>query len=594
MPRRIPDELIDEIRSANDIVEVISERIQVKRAGRNYRALCPFHQEKSPSFNINPERQIYHCFGCGAGGNVITFLMEHDKLSFPDAMRELADRAGIRIPERGATGLSGDDDPIYRANEFALSYFRESLNSEVGARALEYLRGRGLSEETIDSFGLGYAPPGWDGLIRASRNVGVRPGQLEEAGLVIARESGGHYDRFRDRLIFPLLVSAGRAAGFGGRAMGDAEPKYLNSPETKVYHKGRYLYGLREARPSMRGAREIILVEGYMDLLSLQQGGFRNVVASSGTALTREQARTIARYADKVFIAYDGDDAGLKAATRAAEELIRFGLKVRVASFSDQADPDSFLRENGPDAMQEALTNAMDFIDFLVAQSPTETAEDREKAARRLVGIVARVEDPIVADLMLEKVADALHMRRAAIARAHAALREGAGEGRRGPGRESSARARGGRDREPVIEEAGVAAQKGLLSIVVCGGDAAVRVRTEVTPGDFCDPAARAIAELIWNVDSVDVAALLSRIEDVDEAGLLSELAVLASSVGDGARLCDDYIRTIERSRIEERIRSLDREIETAEMTRSDDRLLSLAADRQDLARQLRELTTGK
>ncbi len=589
MARRIPDELIEEIRSANDIVEVISERIPVKRAGRSYRALCPFHQEKSPSFNINPERQIYHCFGCGAGGNVITFLMEHDKLSFLDAVRELADRAGIRLPSPRGPGGASEEDPIYAANAAALAFFRKQLLSDGGAAALGYLKKRGLSDETIEQFKLGYAPAGWDGLLKAAGRAGIGAGTLEEAGLVIARESGGHYDRFRDRIIFPLMVSAGRAVGFGGRAMGDAEPKYLNSPETRVYHKGRYLYGLREARHAMRGSRELILVEGYMDLISLSQAGFRNTVASSGTALTREQAKTISRYADKVFIAYDGDAAGIAAATRAAEELVRYGLKIRVASFPGGADPDSFLREEGADALRERLAGALDFIDFLVAQSPTDTAEERETAARRLVSMVARVEDPIVADLMLEKIADALSLRRAAVVRAHAALKESSG--RASPKTRAAAR---GRDAAPLIEDAEVSAQKGLLSLLVCGSEAAARVRNEVTPDDFSDPVARAVAALVWDVGEVDVASLLSSVEDRDTAGLLAELAVLTPSESDCQRLCDDYIRTIERSRIKARIRSIDRAIETAEMSRSDNELLSLAAERQDLARRLRELATGR
>lgn len=588
MARRIPDEVIEEIRSANDIVEVISERIQVKRAGMSYRALCPFHQEKSPSFNINPERQIYHCFGCGAGGNVITFLMEHDKLSFLDAVRELADRAGIRLPSSGAAAGTSDEDPVYAANAAALSFFRKMLNSEAGVAALDYLRNRGLSDETIESFRVGYAPAGWDGLLKAAEKAGIRPRMLEEAGLVIARESGGHYDRFRDRVIFPLMASAERAVGFGGRAMGDAEPKYLNSPETRVYHKGRYLYGLREARQAMRGSREIILVEGYMDLLSLHQSGFRNTVASSGTALTREQAKTISRYADKVFVAYDGDAAGIAAASRAAEELMRFGLKIRVTSFPGGADPDSFLRKNGPEALRDRLVEALDFIDFLVAQSPADTAESREAAARRLVSMVARVEDPIVADLMLEKVADALSLRRASVMRAHAALKESNHEKAR------PAPAGGGRDDAPVIEEAELKAQKGLLSLVVCGGAPADRIREAVTPEDFTDPVARAAAQLVWGVGEVDVASLLSSVDDRETTGLLSELAVLTPPESDCLRLCDDYIRTIERSRIKAGIRSIDRAIETAEMSRSDEDLLSLAAERQDLARRLRELAAGE
>ncbi len=587
MTRRIPDELVEEIRSANDIVDVISERIPVKRAGRNYRALCPFHQEKTPSFNINPERQIYHCFGCGAGGNVITFLMEHDKMGFLDAVRELADRAGIRLPTRGGADGSEADDPIYRANEMALGYFRRSLREGSGSAARAFIRDRGLSEEVVETFALGHAPAGWDGLLKAAGQAGFRPSVLEEAGLVVARDSGGHYDRFRDRFIFPLLASPGRAVGFGGRSLGDQEPKYLNSPETRVYHKGRFLYGLAEARSAIRLGREVILVEGYMDLLTLHGAGFRNVVASSGTALTPDQAKVIARYADKVFVAYDGDAAGIAAATRAAETLVRLGLKVRVASFPDGADPDSLLHEAGPDALRERLSSALDFIDFLVETSPTESTEEREATARRLIDIVARVEDPLVADLMLEKVATALSIRRAAVARACAVRREGGEEQHRRPST--------GRDDAPAIEGAEFTAQKGLLSLLVAGGREAGRIRGELEPSDFSDPVARSVAERVWTaIDAVDVAALLTAIESPDEARLLTELAVLPPPGRDGARLCDDYIRTIERSRIGERIRSLDLAIQTAEMTESDDRLLVLAAERQDLARRLRELTPGE
>jgi len=583
---RIPDEVIEEIRSANDIVDVISERIQVKKAGRNYRALCPFHQEKSPSFNINPERQIYHCFGCGAGGNVITFLMEHDKLSFLDALRELADRAGIRLPERSGGSGAAEDDPVFKANRLAARYFRRSLLSPPGKEALAYLRGRGVTDETLESFGVGFAPPGWDGLIREGAREGAGERLLEEAGLVVARDSGGHYDRFRNRIMFPLVLSAGRVVGFGGRAMGDAEPKYLNSPETRVYHKGRFLYGLREARRAMRGSREAILVEGYMDVLSLHQWGFQNAVASSGTALTPDQSKSLKRYADKVFVAFDGDAAGIAAATRAAEELIRLGVKVRVVSFPEGEDPDSVLREKGAGALSESLGTSLDFIDFLVSQTPTDTAEEREATARRLVSVVAKVEDPIVADLMLEKVADALSIRRAAIVRAHAALTPGRGE-RRATG------ASGRRDEAPVIEQAELQAQKGLLALVVAGGETARKVKETVSTEIFSDPLARSLAERLWGSDDVDVAAMLSSIETPEEARLLSELAAGPPDAQGGDRLKEDYVRTIERSRVRSRIREIDRAIETAEMTRSDDELLSLAEERQQLARRLRELADG-
>jgi DNA primase len=249
LARRIPPELIDEIRTANDIVEVVSERMSIKKAGRNYKGLCPFHQEKTPSFNVSPERQIYHCFGCGAGGNVITFLIEYEKMGFLDAVDELARRAGISLKDRvGGAVREAEDDPIYRLNDMARRYFRRCFSEEPGAAAREYCRERGLGDDIVDAFEIGYAPPGWDGLIAAARAEKMQAEALEEAGLVVRRKDGGHYDRFRDRLIFPLLVRGGRVVGFGGRAFGDQEPKYLNSPETRVYRKSRFLYGLTEAR----------------------------------------------------------------------------------------------------------------------------------------------------------------------------------------------------------------------------------------------------------------------------------------------------------------------------------------------------------
>lgn len=589
MVRRIPDELIEEIRSANDIVDVIAERIPIKKAGRNYKALCPFHQEKTPSFNINPERQIYHCFGCGAGGNVFKFLMEYERIGFLDAVRELADRAGIALPKlESRWSAGGSDDPIYATNALALEYYKETFSSGRGAPARRYWRERGLSDEVADEFGIGYAPPGWDGLIAAARASGVEPEALAEAGLVVRREDGGYYDRFRDRLIFPLVLAGGRVVGFGGRALGDQDPKYLNSPETRVYHKGRYLYGLAQARHALRLGREAILVEGYMDLLALCQAGFRNVVASAGTALTPEQAGVVARYADKVFVAYDGDAAGIAAASRAAEVLVVLGLKVRVVRFPDGADPDSFVRERGVEALREALASGSDFIDFLVSTVPTEAPEEREAVARRLIATVALIEDPLKADLMLEKISQALSIRRSAVTRAYAAKRE---EIKTPSGR------RGGGEREPdlPIEDASSAAQKGLLAYLLAGGETARRIWDALDVTDFTDPVIRSVIERITVRGEpgrpVDVAGLVDEIEVPEAVRLLTELSVAPPSDEDGAAACDDYIRTVKRSRVEAEIKAVERAIETAELTNRDDELLSLAAKRQELARRLTELS---
>lgn len=596
LARRIPEQLIEEIRSANDIVDVISERIQTKKAGRNYKACCPFHDEKTPSFNINPERQIYHCFGCGVGGNVITFLMEYEKVGFIDAVRELAQRAGISLPERSG-GAAESEDPIYAANALAVRYFRGCFTGPSGEAARNYWKGRGIGDEITEMFQVGCAKPGWDGLLKKAGSEGVSAKVLEEAGLAIERDKGGHYDRFRDRLVFPLIWTGGRVVGFGGRALDDSEPKYLNSPETRVYHKGQYLYGLAQARPALRASREAILVEGYMDTLALYEAGFHNVVASAGTALTPEQARVMARYADRVFVAYDGDSAGITAATKAAELLVKLGVKVRIAALPDGSDPDSFVRQEGADALADELSRARDFIDFLLAVNPPRTSEDREKAARGLLDTVASIEDPIKADLMLEKIAQSLSIDRGALTRALESRR--AGDAHRASLKSKAGAAPGAGARTAgagrAVGAAELAAQKGLLGILLAGGGEAARVRKELSPSDFTEPMLRGLVEklLAEGSSAVDVGAFLDRLETPEEAAVVTGISVSVSDDDDGGRVCDDYIRVIRRSAIEAEIVEVDREIEAAEMTGDEEKLLSRVAARQELARRLTELSGG-
>ncbi|MBD3367577.1 MAG: DNA primase [Candidatus Eisenbacteria bacterium] len=594
MARSIPDELIDEIRSANDIVDVISERIDVKRAGRRYKARCPFHREKTPSFSIDPDKQLYYCFGCGAGGNVFTFLTEYDKIGFLDAVRELAERAGIVIPD-GENARDEHEDPVYRVNAFATACFAANLKGAQGAPARAYIERRGLTGETVEAFRIGYAPPGWNGLLNAARAKGIGDELLEEAGLVTRKDEGSRlYDRFRNRLVFPLLAAGDRIVGFGARALGDDPAKYLNSPETRVYRKGRYVYGLAQARPEMRVTREAILVEGYMDVVSLFQAGFTNVVASSGTALTPEQARVIARYAKTVFVAYDGDDAGIAAAARAAETLVQTGLKVRVVALPEGADPDSYVKQHGPDALTERLAEGLDFIDFAVRSEAPQSPEDREAVARGLIETIAGVGEPIRADLMLEKLSDAMSIGRGALQRAYEdavrqrAERRGRRERRRSGERDDA--------REPVLSAA-AEAEKGLLAIALDGGTKAQRVCESVTAEDFVDPLARSIAELALARTragaSLDAASLVDELENEDAADLLAEIAAMEISGEDGERLCDDYIRAFRRTKLQQEIGDAERAIRSAEMAGDEDALISSMALRQELARRLAELSAG-
>ncbi len=623
MANRIPDELIDRIREANDIVDVISEHVQLKRAGGNFKGLCPFHQEKTPSFNVNPARQIYHCFGCGVGGNTITFLMEYEKIGFIDALRELAHRAGITLPDSRSERIDAEDDPAILANQMALVFYRSCLEGDSGTEARSYVKERGLGSDVASTFAIGYAPAGWDNLLKAARRKGIADSALVSAGLVVERDGGGFYDRFRERLIFPLLSSGNRPVGFGGRSLGDQEPKYLNSPETRLYRKSYYLYGLSQARQAIRLSREAILVEGYMDLLSLHQAGFHNVVASAGTALTDEQARTIAKYADKVFVAYDGDKAGISAATRAAETLVQLGLKVRVAAFPDGADPDSYVRQAGPDALREILTSSRDFIDFYVSLNPTDDSDDREKAARNLIETVVGIEDSLKAELMLEKISAALSLRPAAVARVYERRRaerqlrgRGAQRARGRAGEHAPGRVGGGRqtarsDESPgstgyhaegadghEIAGAHYAAQKGLLGLLLGGGEGAEQARSCLEAGDFTHPGIRILAERILagpaSEDPVDIAALIDPRDDRSLAVLLTELTVLEPVERNGGRLCDDYIGVIRKIQIEGQIRDVDKEIRAAELTGDEQRATEAIIRRQELAQLLSGLSSDR
>ena len=326
MPR-IPEDILQRIRDATDIVDLISEHVQLVKKGRNYSGLCPFHDEKTPSFSVDPDRQFYHCFGCGVGGNVFKFIQEIDRVTFVEAVKFLAERTGIALPERSGPSREEDAaaDELYRANDLAQKYFHHLLlNDDVGTSARTYLQTRRLSGDTIERFGLGYAPPEWDALLKVAGRRGLSPQILERAGLALPRSTGsGHYDRFRDRIAFPIANLSNRTIAFGARALQpDQEPKYLNSPETSIYHKGRVLYGLSETRDVIRRQDAVLVVEGYMDLISLAQIGIQHVVATSGTALTEDHCRLLARFARQVVLLFDGDAAGSTAAMRALEVLL--------------------------------------------------------------------------------------------------------------------------------------------------------------------------------------------------------------------------------------------------------------------------------
>lgn len=421
---RIPLEKIEEIRSATDIVELVSSYVRLKRRGKNYVGLCPFHAEKTPSFTVSPERQMYHCFGCGAGGNVFTFMMAHEKISFIEAVRILAERAGIELPAAqsfsGSPESTSDAEALYSALREAAVFFHRQLtrtddtSTPDAKAALEYLHRRGWRNETIKRFGIGYSPRSWDALIRYMVNEkGFSTDLLEQAGLVIRREDGtGYYDRFRGRIVFPIFSVSGRVIGFGARKFfeDDTGPKYINSPETQVYVKSRVLYGLAQSREAIRRCDAAILVEGYADLITLFQAGIENVVASSGTALTVEQVQLLQRYTKNVIFVYDADSAGAKAMLRGLDLMLEQNLEVKIVELPQGEDPDSFLKSHSVEEFRTLLNSAISWIDFKMEWARREVGFDdpgkQAEAIRSVLDSLARISDELKRDLYIKRFAE--------------------------------------------------------------------------------------------------------------------------------------------------------------------------------------------
>ena len=418
MAGQIPQRFIDDLLGRVDVVEVVGERVQLKKAGRNFSGLCPFHQEKTPSFTVSADKQFYHCFGCGAHGNALRFLMEYDKLPFPEAVEQLAGRLGLDVPREGA------DDPRAQQREkkrkegvnlleVAASFYRERLKMQEGQSAQRYLQGRGLSPEVIATYGIGYAPGGWEALKQHLSAKGIGEPVQVEYGLLIHREDTGRtYDRFRDRVMFPIRDLRGRTLGFGGRVMGDEQPKYLNSPETPVFHKGRELYGLYEARQASSKLEQLVMVEGYMDVVALAQYGIHNAVATLGTATTEDHLSRLFRLVSRVVFCFDGDRAGRQAASRALETALPQMIDGREARFlflPDGDDPDSLVRREGSEAFQDRVTCAMPLSEFLFEQAAQgrdlNTVEGRERFATQVLEALNKVPEGMLKSLLLESLA---------------------------------------------------------------------------------------------------------------------------------------------------------------------------------------------
>ena len=492
------DELIEEIRTRNDIVDVISGYVRLQKKGSSYFGLCPFHNEKSPSFSVSRQKQMYYCFGCGAGGNVYTFLMEYENFSFVEAVKFLADRAGVELPEaeysKEAKEKADLKASLLEVNKTAAKYFYAQLKTEQGAHAYTYLKDRGLSDETITAFGLGYSNKYSDDLYKYLRSRGYSESLIRQAGLINTDERQGVYDKFWNRVIFPIMDVNSRVIGFGGRVMGDAKPKYLNSPETAVFDKSRNLYGLNRARTSRKPY--FLLCEGYMDVISLHQAGFTNAVASLGTALTPGHASLIKRYVQEVYLTYDSDEAGTRAALRAVPILKEAGISAKIIRMDPYKDPDEFIKNLGAEAYEERIQKARNGFmfslemlekDYDMASPEGKTAFFRE-AAVRLLGF----EEELERNNYIEAVASAYKVSRESLEKlvTKAAVSAGMAKPASRPKRS---------DGSVKPKEDGIlTSQKALLTWMIEDEKLYGKISKLIGPEDFTGDIYRTVAKLLY------------------------------------------------------------------------------------------------
>jgi DNA primase len=569
----IPEEKIAEIKAKADLVAIVSDFVSLRKAGKNHLGLCPFHSERTPSFTVNAEKGIFHCFGCGAGGSVFNFIMRTHNWTFPEAVRELAKRYHVSLPE----GELSEEEKrrrslkarLFEINEAAAEYYHRLLLSEKeGEEGRRYFSKRGLSAEIIREHRLGYAPATWDSLVLFFQKTGIPVNLAESLGLIIPRKEGtapagrpGHFDRFRRRVIFPIIQEAGRVAGFGGRIVDESPgsdglppPKYMNSPESAVYSKGQMVYGLNAAKGPIRESGTAVIVEGYMDLLSLHQEGIRNVVASLGTALTAAQVALLRRQARQAVLVFDADESGRKAAQRSLELFLDEGLSAKVASLPGGFDPDSFVRREKAAGFRRVLEDSVPVLDYLLQQAlrrhGTQTVDGKVRIVRELLPALNRLRDPLEQNLYIEQFAQRLGLKEAQL---RASLRR----------HEPPAQAAGSPPANPPPP--GPIHERILLQLMLLHPGYLPVVEETLGPEGLSDPRYRKVARELARYGTGrregDVAGLLLHLEDEDSKNLVAELLLEEERIVDADRMFQDCLRKMKVSRVQKEIHQVDQEI---------------------------------
>ncbi len=581
------EDIISRVRNSVDIVDLVSGYVSLKKTGKNHTGLCPFHAEKTPSFSVNSDKQIFHCFGCGAGGDVFKFLELQEGLNFPEAVKTLAGRAGISLPADSGTRdadrrAEGERKVLLQIVAAAAEYYKRELGGTGGSAARAYLKKRGVSDQIMKDFALGYARPEWDGLLQHLKQHGYSSVQMERAGLVVRRNEGeGYYDRFRGRIIFPIRDIVGNVIAFGGRVMDDALPKYLNSSETPLYSKSNTLYCLDAAKEQGRRQGYFVIVEGYLDAIACHQFGVQNAVATLGTALTEGHLRLLRRFADKVVLIFDPDPAGVRASLRGFDLFVTSGMKVNVVSLPDNDDPDTFLQKHGHDAFAARLRGSIKLMDFVLAQVVKDglaaSIDEKVEKAGEMLGFIAKLSSGIERDHYLKKTAEALDLDEAVL------RQEMPKKGKVLPHYSAvekvSPTARGHRPRAEEI----------LIHLMLKDETMARNLKDKIQPQDFTDPlfqrAAQRIFDFLGKHDKLDVGALLREGDD-EIKGLLSHYSVLEVDYHDPEKHCQDCLDIMKQHSHARRMKSLIAAIKCAEVRGDGAELAKLIEEQNRLSRK--------
>ncbi|NLZ49944.1 MAG: DNA primase [Clostridiales bacterium] len=585
----MPDEIIQKVKNENDVVDIVSEVVRLKRSGRNYMGLCPFHKEKTPSFSVSPDKQIYKCFGCGETGNVFTFLMKYRNMDFIEAVKYLADRANIAIEydDDKTRAFEQEKNRLYKLNVEAARFFYSNLVKSK--KAQEYFRARGISVSTMKRFGLGFAPDSWHSLHNALKAKGYTELDMLNLGLIIKSEKGNMYDRFRNRVIFPVFDYSGRVIGFGGRVLDDSKPKYLNSPESLIFQKGVNLYGLNFALKNNKD-RTFIIVEGYMDCISLHQYGITNVVASLGTALTERQAKLLRRYADKIIMSYDADGAGQAATIRGMEVLRKEGLDVRILTIPSGKDPDEFIRANGKEAFLRLIDNALPLLDYKIKKAAEgvnfNDSEEVIKYIKKVTDVLAEL-NPVEKDVYIKKISQDTGIKEQAI---YDLLK---GQLNNGSDEANSMNTIPSFGQKLYVEPAHIKAERNLLKLMSINDECCKYIIENLSKDMFIMEGHKKIFDLIVEGKNNEVTDLNKYVEDrCDDAESskewveISDLELIEDDY-ENKQLIIDYIDEIKRYQLENSKKQIIEKIKECEAKGMIEESLKLAQELIEIKRKM-------